>query len=39
MSADNLGYIWFGLRENISVIDILYQRENVAFAFDVLQCV
>lgn len=39
MTADSLGYIWLGLRENISVIEILYQRENVAFAFDVLQCV
>ena len=36
MSVDNLGYLWLGLRENISIVELEYQREKVAFAFDTL---
>ena len=38
-SVDNLAFIWLGLRDNISVIEFEYQRENVVFALDTLQCV
>ena len=36
MSVDNLGYMWLGLRENTSVMELEYQRERVAFAFSTL---
>ena len=39
MSVDNLGYIWLGLRQNISLVELEFQREKVAFAFDTMQCV
>ena len=39
MSVDNLGYMWLGLRENTSVMELEYQRERVAFAFSTLQAV
>ena len=39
MTVDNLGYVWLGLRQNISLIELEFQREKVAFAFDTLQCV
>jgi len=36
MSVDSLGYIWLGLRENISVMDIEFQREKIVFAFETM---
>ena len=39
MSVDNLGYIWLGLRQNTSVMELEHQRERVAFAFTTLQAV
>ena len=29
MSLDSLGFIWLGLRENISVMNLYYQRANI----------
>ena len=38
-SVEDLTPIWLGLRDNISVCELEYQREKVVFAFDILQCV
>ena len=38
-SVEDLTPIWLGLRDNISVCELEYQRENVVFAFDILQCI
>ena len=39
MNPDNLGYIWLGIRQNTSIIGLEYQKEKVAFSFDILQAV
>ena len=36
MTPDSLGFLWLGLRENISLMELEFQREKVAFAFDTL---
>lgn len=38
-TVEDLTPIWLGLRDNISVCSLEYQRENVVFAFDILQCI
>ena len=39
MTVDNLGYIWLGLRENISVVEMEHQNQKLAFAPDYLVAV
>ena len=36
MTADHIGYIWLGLRDNISCLEIEHQYEKLAFSPDYL---
>ena len=36
MTADHIGYIWLGLRENINILEIEHQYEKLAFSPDYL---
>ena len=39
MDVNQLQLIWLGLRQNTSLVQLEYQKENVVFAFDTLNAV